>query len=549
MIINRIKIASMCMTGLAALFGITNFLLIQFRNSPLMATDFSSFGTAMDVAANYTVIFSKPFLWCSSTAVIWMALLLSLETYKSLSRKKHIAGFVALGVGIGGFYSLVAADWAPTKNIHISGFNPKASYKKYGSTLAFILTIKASRIDKPDDYSVEKAESIAKAYKPDKAGKSANDSKKTPNIIVIMNEAYTDLRYVGPFKTSNPYMPYFNSLKENTVKGTMHTSIFGGSTANTEYEFLTGNSLAFMPLHIVPYNNKVNEGDPSLARTLTAQGYKGDIAFHPGMHNSYNRENVYPDLGFDKFISLEELKNPELLRAYVSDRYDFETIVKEYDKYKRKGYNAPFWMFNVTIQNHSDFKLTSGVVDKEVTITDNTVKEEEAEQYLNLVKKTDEALQELIKHYRNSDDPTVIVMFGDHQPRVGDSFYSALLKRSTEDETDLERSEKQYRVPFMIWANFDMKAEDDVQISANYLSSYLLDKLGLRMTGYNKYLMHMYRKLPVVTQICYIDNKGKMFSPKDESKYSKELNEYQILQYNNVVDKKNRIGDFFFLKK
>lgn len=121
--------------------------------------------------------------------------------------------------------------------------------------------------------------------------------------------------------------------------------------------------------------------------TLKAQGYGGDIAFHPGMRTSYNRNNVYPLLGFDRHIALEDLNHPKMLRAYVSDQQDFEKIEQEYEVYKKSGRSNPFYLFNVTIQNHAGYKLSNGTVGSEIAITDDNVREEEAEQYLNLIKK------------------------------------------------------------------------------------------------------------------------------------------------------------------
>lgn len=545
-IFNRIKYATVFTMIIAFIYALTNFLLIQFRNSPLVATDFVSVGTAMDVAANYTIIFSKSILWVITVSSIYVCLAISLKSYKSLELKKRIALLLVYFIAIGGCYYILFSKNAPANKIKISGFDAKRSYKKYGSILSFVLTIRSSAIKKPEGYSLEKVKKIISDYKSDSADKTTKLSDKKPNIIVIMNEAYSDLSYVGPFKTSGPYMPYFNSLKENTIKGKLHTSIFGGSTANTEYEFLTGNTLAFMPMYIVAYNSKVQTPSPSFARSLLNQGYGGNIAFHPGMRNSYNRDVVYPNLGFEKHIALEDLNNPEKVRSYVSDDYDYKRIISEYEKYRKRN-NDPFWLFNVTIQNHSDFKLTSGPVEKQIVITDTDAKAEQAEQYLNLIKLSDEALQNLVEFFRSKDEPTVIVMFGDHQPRVEDEFYDILQSR-TDNDSYLERHESLYQVPFMIWANFDIKEEKDVDISANYLGSYMFDKLKMPMTGYDKYLMDLYEEIPVITSVCYYDKDKGIHDYDKKTKYSKKLLDYQCLQYYNVVDNDYKEKDFFTLK-
>ena len=547
---NRCKYTIITTTGIFFGFGVANYVLLVFRDSPLAWTDFASIGTAMDVAGNYSLYFNQAFLWSFVITLIHVTIALSLRPYKSFAKKQRITALLGLALWVGGvYYMIFASSLLQKADIYVSGFRPKWSYNSHGYTLAFVITIKTSRISKPEVYSPEKAEKIAAAYISDKGSAAAAVSEKTPNIIVIMNEAYSDLRSIHDFKTNKDYAPYFDSLRKNTVKGTLHTSIFGGSTANTEYEFLTGNSMSALPFHTVAYNNNVKVQSPSLATTLAAQGYKGLVALHPGMYNSYNRNVVYPNLGFKKYISLEDMKNPEKLRAYVSDKADYEELMHNYESFRKKDPTSPFFMFNVTIQNHSDFKLTSGVVENQIHIEDSALNLEQASQYLNLVKKSDSALRELVEYYKKQNDPTIIVLFGDHQPRVEDAFYEELLRRRGSGLSDLQKSELQYQVPFMIWANYDIKEKENVQISANYLSSYLLSMLGGKQTGYNKFLLDLRSKVPFITSIAYETKDGTLHAPGDASQVSKALQQYAILEYNYIVDTKNRVKGFFELQK
>jgi hypothetical protein len=546
---NRTKYTIMVTISVAFGFGLVNYMLLLFRDSPFIATNLSSVGTAFDVLGTYHLTFDKVSLWAIMLTTIWICLTLSLKQYKGLPLKRRLAVLALLAVwGFTFNYVIFQSDILEKNKIEVSGFKPKLNYKDNGYALSFLVTVRTSFVDKPDNYSKVAVAEITKNYKSDKIVKVRKATRKTPNIICIMDEAYSDLRAVGNFQTSSEYMPFYNSLKENTIKGTMHTSIFGGSTADTEFEYLTGFSMDFLPFHSVPYTNMVKSKTPSLAWDLRARGYGGNIAFHPGMVNSYNRYNVYPLLGFQKHLSIDDMKNPEKIRSYVSDEADFTRVEQEYEKYKQSGQQAPFNMFNVTIQNHSDYKISNGVVKTSLTISDDSVREEEAEQYLNLIKLTDDALQGLIEYFQNVDEPTVIVLFGDHQPRVGSSFYESLYGKS-DDELTLEETDRKYQVPFMIWANYNIKSKENVEISANYLSSYLLQQTGGQMTGYNKYLMNLYKKLPVITAIDYQDRAGNVYSPKQKSKYSKLLRQYQKVQYNGFIDKKNMVDDFFYLTK
>jgi phosphoglycerol transferase MdoB-like AlkP superfamily enzyme len=548
---NRMRITSIITVFICFAFSMTNYFLILFRNSPLTANDFSSVGTAMDVAANYTLTFSKSSMWVISLTVIYLALLISLKGHRGPSWrkewKKRVRSLCIAGVMIGLFCGvLLSTNFMSNRGIFISAFNQKKGYHKHGSVICFTYSLKNSRIKKPKNYSVKNAAKIAEKFKSDEKIKTASVSEKTPNIIVIMNEAYTDLQYVNKFTTSADYMPFFHGLKENTIKGIMHPSVFGGRTANTEYEFLTGNTTAFYPMNSVPYTTNLKSKVPSITTTLKDQGYKGNIAFHPGVYNSYNRDKAYPNLGFEKVISLEDLKNPKMLRAYVSDQGDFEEVVRQYESFRKTGDQSPFFLFNVTIQNHSGFSVSSGYVEKKITITDKTFDHGSSEQYLNLIKKTDEALEYLVNYYKKKGEPTVIVMFGDHEPHVGEGFYDSLLGR-IKDESELEIMDHEYRVPFMIWANYDIKEKQNEQISTNYLGPYLLNALNLKMTGYDKYLLDLRKQVPVFCAVDYIGADGVLYDTTKTSKYTKYLNRYNVLQYNNAVDTRHRLKNFFTL--
>lgn len=57
-----------------------------------------------------------------------------------------------------------------------------------------------------------------------------------PNILVIMNEAFSDVGVLGELDVSEDYMPFVHSLQkgeENALTGTLHVSVKGGNTANT----------------------------------------------------------------------------------------------------------------------------------------------------------------------------------------------------------------------------------------------------------------------------------------------------------------------------
>ncbi|MFR3423719.1 MAG: sulfatase-like hydrolase/transferase [Lachnospiraceae bacterium] len=177
-------------------------------------------------------------------------------------------------------------------------------------------------IHKPDGYSANAAEEIAAPYR----SETSSGNAKTPNVIAIMDEAFADLQAVGDFRTSEDVMPFYHSLTKNTVKGFSYVSVFGGQTANTEFEFLTGLSKAFVPASATPYQLYIKSLLPGLTTHLGNQDYQGMLAFHPFRANGYNRDHVYPNLGFSDFISLKDLdvSASDKIRNFVSDAADLQ---------------------------------------------------------------------------------------------------------------------------------------------------------------------------------------------------------------------------------
>ena len=304
--------------------------------------------------------------------------------------------------------------------------------------------------------------------------------------------------------------------------------------------------MAFFAPRAVPYNNLLSGILPSMTRTLKMQGYSGNNSYHPYKRDGWNRPNVYSYLGFENFYSEEHYKDAKYTRNFVSDASDMKQIIKDYEAEKKKS-KAPYYQFNVTVQNHGGYVGQRGKVNVDVKVTTSGLSTEENNQYMTLVKQSDDAFKELVEHYKKVDEPTVIVMFGDHQPPLVEQFYETLFKKK-QSEFTTEDTANWYSTPYVIWANYDIEEKEHVDMSCNYLSSYLLDMIGADVTGYNKYLMNLRKKLPVVTALFYKGDDGKFYDIDKKSKYSNDLNDYAIIQYNELFDQKNRVNDFFFLK-
>jgi len=327
-------------------------------------------------------------------------------------------------------------------------------------------------------------------------------------------------------------MSYFYSLEENTIRGNTHVSVFGGQTPNSEWEFLTNNSMAFMPYRTVPDQQYIRKKSYSLATTLKSQGYIAN-AIHPWYGSGYRRNAIYPLLGFDSFESLETLDNLDYLRKYPTDLSVYKYITEQFES---KPENEKIFDFVVTMQNHSGYDLEG--YDSTVFLTDieNCPR---VEQYLSVMKESDKALEYLINYFEDYNEKTIILFFGDHQPPyLEDAFWETIMADSSDETT-------KYITPFILWANYDIEEQYIDKISLNYLSILLLDTANLNTTPYMEFLRKIKTELPVITGNGYLDIEGNYYTFDDVNKYTEMLNQYEFIQYNNVFDYKNKVDSFF----
>ena len=543
-----IKASVIGLTTFTFLFSVANIYLLRFRQIPLIATDFMVIRTAFNVAKDYdyTPNINMIIFMCYFIAVIMLCF--KIVENKDIKKKILFRISVALCylVFLGGMYNLVMnSDYLDNNHILFNTFRPIKSYAGNGGLLTFAKSVRLCAIEKPEGYSVKAVDEIAKSYPSDSV--SNVDDATQPNIIVIMDEAFANLQDVGEFDTNEEMGENEESMKENTVKGYTYVSVFGGQTANTEYEFLTGDSKAFLPKGSTPYQLYIKEYMPSLTGNLALNGYQGMLALHPYMATGYNRISVYEKFGFSDFITMDQFHDPGLVRGFISDESDFNRVIKEYEKSKEIS-DLPFYMFNVTMQNHSSYNVDFANLPKTIKITSEGKSNASAERYLNLIHLTDQALENLIGYFEKKDDPTVIVMFGDHEPGLSDSFYENIIGKELNNLTSSESMEL-YKTPFFIWANFDIDEEYIDKISINYLHSIMIDKIGLEKTGYNKFLLEMYKHVPVITGNGYFGDDGKFYEIEDrESPYYDYIKKYNILEYNHLFDARHRNPFFEYTK-
>ena len=296
-------------------------------------------------------------------------------------------------------------------------------------------------------------------------------------------------------------------------------------------------------LSSMPYQMYVTPDTISLNKILQGQGYTG-YAMHPFPASNWNREEVFQDMGFAQFLSEPDFAGEEMIRDMCSDAGDYDRMIKLYEE--KKG--SPLFFFNVTLQNHGGY--TDG--EYEATIHVPTSGRPaggaypQAEQYLSLAHASDQAFEQLVNYFSQVEEPTMIVMYGDHQPKLEDGFYEYLTGKPAFEWTQ-EETMQLYETPYVIWTNYPLDTTTQVpkRLSANYLSSWMLKLAGLTLPEYNRYLLQLCRDIPVVTPKGCLDARGNYFRAEDAGRYAPLLQEYVYLQYNNLFDADHRLQSFW----
>lgn len=512
------------------IFGLVNHYVMEFRSTPFVPWDILSVNTAASVAGNYDFTPSGRVILVS---ILFLALIFSVRFLRFQSEWKLYARMISAALVVlvlCVFVNALQNDDFKTKHyLYPFLFTPAYMTQVNGMLVTFAMNLEYIAVDRPADYHAEDAKETLETYE---SSEAADHTEDLPNIIVIMDEAFSDLSVAGDFETNEDYMPFVHSLEQgndNTVTGYLNVSVCGGNTANTEFEFLTGNTMAFLPAGSIPYQQYIKSETPSLAEYLSGLGYE-TYGMHPYNASGWDRDRVYPLLGFENTRFFDDFTDKTFLRKYVSDDCDFKNIIQTYEQ-KEEGH--PAFIFNVTMQNHGSYTDAYNNFTPDVTVTgaDSFV----LEQYLSLIKRTDQALENLIDYFAGQKEKTIIVFFGDHQP--ADSVAAPVLALNGKDVNSLNSEDQRlrYQVPYVIWANYDIEEGTGEDTSANYLAARVLQTAGVPTSAYQNYLLDLEKDYPVISAVRVEKADGTETNSKEEKK---GLLQYQQLQYYSLFDEK-----------
>ncbi|MGT2667390.1 LTA synthase family protein [Streptococcus rifensis] len=548
-----IKAASFILVAGSMIVGMVTKILLIARNMPLLSYHFLQVRDGLSVAGNTDFHFTSNMFalifisWLYLISVFYLPKFSTLFDYSILYKKsnawtkvsnqfnsfqrKIIQKSIVISIGLSSLlFFAKPAIYAVANSVDLSLYfwTLQSTYYDHGLPVALTRYHIAAQIQKPEGYSTKVAEDILSQYP-----KMEVNSKEKPNIIFILNESLTDYSQLTNLEFSSDPLEFYHSLEKNTIKGSTVVSVFAGSTANTEYEALTGNSMAILPPNSFPFQQLISSPKNSIVNNLKNQGYS-TFAFHPYGKDNYRRSQVYGYLGFDqsyfensKPAFKDLIENPERVRGYISDAALYEGSLKLI-----KDNEEPIFNFIVTMQGHGGYNNSEEAFPRTISIT-NAENDPSATDFLSSVDASDKAFKKLVEDLEKSDEPSIVVMFGDHHPILSDSYFKPYL-----DSSD---PKSRYQTPFIIWANFDLPSIEETTISPNYLTPYLMQVLSqteyaLPISPFYQFLSKVQEEIPVMTTWGYYDSN---YNYSEIAPTSQLYKDYQYVQYNNVIDKKS----------
>jgi len=520
--------------------SVAETFVMEFRQNPIMLWDIFSLPTALSVAQNYHFSFSMEMKTAGMVLLNINYLFLFFPLRARGLKQRLAAGIGSFGL-LAAYVSVFFRQIVPAWALVINMWAMQESYDTYGYILATAVSAQYLVKKPPRGYSHAHLQELAEKIENGTyfAGESISENKgiRPVNLICIMNESLADLRVAGEFTTNKDYFPFLHGLTENTVKGSLCVPVFGAMTSNTEFEFLTGDSMALFPVNTTAYQFYVRPDTKSLVSTLKAQGYRA-VAMHPYPPENWNRDKCYASMGFDAFLSWDDFLGSEVLRYYVSDRGNYQKIIEEVEK--KESPSDKLFIFNVTMQNHGGYDEVNESFPHEIYLTgENRGKFPKTDQYLSLMLESDRAFQELTEYFSRVDEPTMLVMFGDHQPGIEEEFYNHIAGRPSGEIPDEEHL-IWYQTPLVIWTNYSQPSQDLGKLGAVYLSSYVLERANLSMSPFQRFLGRMSKKLPVIHPIGCYGQDGAYYTLEEARSascpFSTLVQDYEGMVYNHSLD-------------
>lgn len=543
---------AICLSGeLFIFFAIANKVKITMRQEPLLPADLSLAKEALTIAKTFPLVQVILIVLLFATLFLLPIFAFRLSKNKRPQWKMRVVGLALTLLATFGVNNLWYTSETRYNGYDVLGnsYFQVNQYNSKGMIYSFFHQFNITRVTPPEGYQKSTFASL------EDTPITVDSTKEQPHIIMIMGEAFSDLSENAHLDFTGYRDPLTNfkemSNNENAIAGKIVVANFGGGTSNTEYDVLTACPTRYLN-NPLPSYNFVRQQFDALPRRLTHLGYE-TLAIHPGYQWFYNRQNVYPDLGFQTTYFLEDAFDlaTQANGGYISEAATVDKILETFDAHISTK-DTPLFSFTVTIQNHGPYENRYGKQPQNFT-SDIPLSQSESElltQYFKGVTDADEELGRIRDYAKESTEPIVIVYFGDHLPGFsnGMDFFS-LLDYPIDANGTAEEQLGLYETPYLIWQNDaakELSAINETKVSASlpqnnkinahYLGALMTELLGMEgLSPLYDFSNELRKESPVSTTTIFTDFNGNIIeSPKKEQ--SDKINQLTQWQYYKLFD-------------
>lgn len=448
--------------------AVTNFILQGFRNTPLSAVDFILLESVLPIIEFYL----SPGEMILIAAMILAAL--GLLIFAGIKCRKYVRT-VRPSLITAAVTAVLLVVSTPAL-IHVEALsdnyaNLTLAYHDYGLPYCFVVSVVDRGIDEPEGYDEEYAQEFLDEIQQEAeenreeirdAAVSVN-SEKAPNVVFLQLESFIDADHLVELTYSQNPTPYFQALKAQYPSGTLTVPTLGAGTVNTEFEVITGMSLDYFGTGEYPYMSVLQSKTcETVAYNLKEHGYFA-TALHNNVATFYDRNLVFSNMGFDRFVPSEMMIDLEYTAAsWAKDKCLLYEIQKALD-----ASDSPDLIYAISVQPHGKYPDSMSVVkDMPIVIEDGVAEEELAAYtyYINQLYEVDLFLKDLTAQLEAYPEPVVLVIYGDHLPNFEIDEEDVLL-------------EDMFKTEYVLWTNYDHQGADR-DLNTYQLAAYVLGEIG-----------------------------------------------------------------------
>lgn len=488
---NRVWLSFFMSSFFAIGLSLVNYYKLMFRNDPLLVSDLIFFNESVDMAAKYPIHLNWKIIVVFTTIIVGVIVAFFIANGKISKNRYRLFGLiVCLLLGNYMFTHVYASSSyvKATENLdNVNRWSATQVYISRGFIYPFILSIFSSVEKVPDNYDKKQAIEELSKYTYENI-----PTEKKVNIISIMLEAFNDFSKYDQIQYDTDVYGYWNSLKEESYSGELVTNIFAGGTIDTERSFITG------------YTTLPNfrKDVPSYVRYFKEQGYYVEGS-HPGYEWFYNRENVNHYLGFDNYYFFEN--HYKDFNGYIAkDDVTFKEIVHLFDENAFR--NKPYFSFSVTYQNHGPYSTKPSTEQSFLHNQDYPTQEYNIlNNYFAGIYDTQQQIKVMIDSLRDREEPVIVVIFGDHNPWLGDNNSVYTMLNINLDLKTENGFYNYYDTPYLIWANNAAKEAlgkdfvgDGPQIGPYFLMNTIFELAGLKGNEYMQLSSDIMKQIDVI---------------------------------------------------